>query len=93
VPNAFTPDGNSLNDIFAPSGIQLYDYKMMIFDRWGEKIFESAVLNEGWDGKYRGTLCKEGVYIYKIEFKATNGEIKRRTQTRVGHVTLLHTAR
>lgn len=93
VPNAFTPDGNSLNDIFAPSGIQLYDYKMMIFDRWGEKIFESAALNEGWDGKYRGTLCKEGVYVYKIEFKAINGEIKRRTQTMVGHVTLLHMAR
>lgn len=93
VPNAFTPDGNSLNDIFAPQGLQLYDYKMLIFDRWGEKIFESSALNEGWDGKYRGTLCKEGVYVYKIEFKAATGDIKRRVQTRVGHVTLLHTAR
>lgn len=93
VPNAFTPDGNSLNDIFAPSGIQVYDYRMMIFDRWGEKIFESSAPNEGWDGKYRGTLCKEGVYVYKIEFKAINGEIKRRTQTMVGHVTLLHMAK
>lgn len=93
VPNAFTPDNNSLNDIFAPQGLQLYDYKMMIFDRWGEKIFESAALNEGWDGKYRGAPCKEGVYVYKIEFKAVNGEIKRRVQTMVGHVTLLHTAR
>ena len=93
VPNAFTPDGNSLNDVFAPSGIQVYDYRMMIFDRWGEKIFESSVPNEGWDGKYRGTLCKEGVYVYKIEFKAINGEIKRQVQNRVGHVTLLHLAK
>lgn len=92
VPNAFSPDGNSLNDIFAPSGIQVYDYTMMIFDRWGEKIFQSSAPNEGWDGKYGGTLCKEGVYVYKIEFKATNGEIKRQVQTRVGHVTLLRMA-
>lgn len=93
VPNAFSPDGNSLNDIFAPSGLQVYDYRMMIFDRWGEKIFESSVANEGWDGKYRGTLCKEGVYVYKIEFKAINGDMKRRVQNMVGHVTLLHMAR
>lgn len=93
VPNAFTPDGNSLNDVFAPSGIQVYDYKMMIFDRWGEKIFESSVLNEGWDGKKGGTLCREGVYVYKIEFKPVNGPAKRRMQEMVGHVTLLHTAR
>jgi gliding motility-associated-like protein len=93
VPNAFSPDGNSLNDIFAPSGIQVYDYTMMIFDRWGEKIFQSSAPNEGWDGKYGGTLCKEGVYVYKIEFKAINGEIKRQVQTRVGHVTLLRMAR
>lgn len=92
VPNAFSPDGNSLNDIFAPSGLQVYDYRMMIFDRWGEKIFESSVANEGWDGKYRGTLCKEGVYVYKIEFKAINGDMKRRVQNMVGHVTLLHIA-
>jgi gliding motility-associated-like protein len=93
VPNAFSPDGNSLNDIFAPTGIQVYDYTMMIFDRWGEKIFQSSAPNEGWDGKYGGTLCKEGVYVYKIEFKAINGEIKRQVQTRVGHVTLLRMAR
>jgi gliding motility-associated-like protein len=93
VPNAFTPDGNSMNDVFAPSGLQIYDYRMMIFDRWGEKIFESSVPNEGWDGKYRGTLCKEGVYVYKIEFKPLNGPVKRRVQEMVGHVSLLHLAK
>ncbi len=93
VPNAFTPDGNSLNDLFVPVSIELYDFKMMIFDRWGEKIFESAITNEGWNGKYKGATCEEGVYVYKIEYKAMNGPVKRRTQTMVGHVTLLHTAR
>lgn len=89
IPNAFTPDGNSLNDVFAPKGIDLLDYKMQIFDRWGEKIFESAELNTGWDGKYRGTLCKEDVYIYKIEFREKNGDTKLQDKMRVGHVTLL----
>ena len=93
IPNAFTPDGNALNDVFSPAGIDLYDYKMMIFDRWGAKIFESSTFNEGWNGTYKGTLCKEGVYVYKIEFKAKNGELKRRSQSVVGHVSLLHTAR
>jgi gliding motility-associated-like protein len=89
IPNAFTPDGNSLNDLFTPKGIDLLDYKMQIFDRWGEKIFESPELNVGWDGKYRGTLCKEDVYVYKIEFREKNGATKLQDKMRFGHVTLL----
>jgi gliding motility-associated-like protein len=89
IPNAFTPDGNSLNDFFTPKGIDLVDYKMQIFDRWGEKIFESPDLNVGWDGTYRGVLCKQDVYIYKIEFREKNGATRLQDKMRFGHVTLL----
>jgi gliding motility-associated-like protein len=89
VPNAFTPDGNSLNDVFAPKGIDLLDFRMQIFDRWGEKIFDSPNINDGWDGKYRGTLCKDGVYIYRIEFTEKNGQTKLQEKLKVGHVTLI----
>ncbi|MES2512506.1 MAG: PKD domain-containing protein [Bacteroidota bacterium] len=89
IPNAFTPDGNSLNDFFTPKGIDLVDYKMQIFDRWGEKIFESPDLNMGWDGTHRGILCKQDVYIYKIEFREKNGATRLQDKMRFGHVTLL----
>ncbi len=89
VPNTFTPDGNGLNDVFGVVGLEFYDYTLMIFDRWGAKIFESPNSGQGWDGKYKGGLCEEGVYVYKINFKQTTGETKRQLKTLVGHVTLL----
>jgi len=50
MPNAFTPDGDGLNDIFKPEGTFVKDIQWMIFNRWGEMIFESKDLNKGWDG-------------------------------------------
>jgi len=89
IPNAFTPDGNENNDVFKVYGLEYYDYTMMIFNRWGQKIFESSELNEGWDGKFKGTLSEEGVYVYKVIFKESKGPTKRQIKSRVGHVMLL----
>jgi len=68
IPNAFTPDGDGLNDLFKPEGvgIQIKNYKMEIYDRWGEKIFVSEDFNEGWDGTYKGKPAPTGVYAYYI---------------------------
>ena len=69
MPNAFTPDGNDgFNEIFKPSIMGVHDYSFLIYDRWGEKIFETHNTDEGWDGNYKGEPCKEGVFAYKINF-------------------------
>ena len=68
VPNAFTPSGNGLNDVFKPVIAGVHRYKFLIFDRWGEKVFEAIDLNDGWDGYYKGKLCTNDVFVYKIYF-------------------------
>ncbi|HRD40555.1 MAG TPA: gliding motility-associated C-terminal domain-containing protein, partial [Bacteroidia bacterium] len=49
IPNAFTPNGDGLNDFFQPKGFGIKDYELEIFDRWGERIFNTKVFEEGWD--------------------------------------------
>ncbi|MBK8925145.1 MAG: gliding motility-associated C-terminal domain-containing protein [Crocinitomicaceae bacterium] len=90
VPNAFTPDGDEYNEIFQPvftSGFDPYDYHLMIFNRWGELIFESFNATVGWNGTYSDQgLVQDDVYVWKIDFKETMSD-KRHTRT--GHVVLL----
>jgi len=90
IPNAFTPNGDGLNDFFQPKGFGIKEYELDIFDRWGERIFNTKVFEEGWDGKHHrgidyGTYCKDGVYAWKIKVVNVFGEAKYYT----GHVTLL----
>lgn len=89
IPNAFTPDGNGTNDVFAPKGYGIKDepYKMEIFDRWGELIFTSENFDKGWNGTVKGNnlIAQEGVYVYKIFVMDIMGNKKYFT----GHVTLL----
>lgn len=89
IPNVFTPDGNGLNDVFQPKGIGIdeTDYKMMIFDRWGELIFQSNEFRKGWDGSVKGHSKKatQDVYVYKIYVK----DLKGNRHEFVGHVTCL----
>ncbi|MES2556364.1 MAG: PKD domain-containing protein [Bacteroidota bacterium] len=72
VPNTFTPDGDEFNQTFQPvftDGFDPYDFNMLIFNRWGETVFESNDATVGWDGSYHGKLVADGVYTWKIEFK------------------------
>jgi gliding motility-associated-like protein len=71
IPNSFTPDGDKFNQVFAPvftSGFDPYDYKMTIYNRWGELIFESNDTQVGWDGTYGGKLVQDGTYVWSIQF-------------------------
>jgi gliding motility-associated-like protein len=89
VPNTFTPDGDEHNNIFFPvfsSGFDGQNYTLLIFDRWGEVIFESHNVAFGWDGTYIGKLCKEGTYTWKIIIKERNRDNHHEY---VGHVNLL----
>jgi gliding motility-associated-like protein len=79
VPNTFTPGGGNLNEVFLPiitSGVDRYNYVLLIFNRWGEVMFESRNPDIGWDGSYGGRLCPSGTFIWQIEFQDTRG-IKR----------------
>ena len=91
VPNTFTPDGDNFNQIFTPvfySGFDPYNFEMLIFNRWGELIFETRNADKGWDGSYglSGGDAQDGVYTWKITYK--NPETDERKIV-VGHVTLL----
>jgi gliding motility-associated-like protein len=67
VPNAFTPTSDGNNEYFLAVGDGIISYKMIIFNRWGELLFESNDINKGWDGKFQGVLCPSGVYTYFID--------------------------
>ena len=72
IPNAFTPDGDPFNNTFKPIftlGLDVFDYHLTIYNRWGEMVFESFDANFGWDGTYgNGGLVDDGSYIWIIEF-------------------------
>jgi|GEM_PF-1791814 len=87
VPNAFTPDGDKYNNNFGPHivGANIENYEFIIFNRWGELIFKTNDLNTFWNGEYKGRLCQDGVYIWKVSLKNSNKTVKT-----IGHVSLLH---
>jgi len=89
VPNAFTPDNDDFNQTFQPvftSGFDPFNFNMLIFNRWGEVLFESNNADIGWDGTYGGKLVQDGTYIWKITYMLV-GVDKRQEMT--GHVTLI----
>jgi gliding motility-associated-like protein len=74
IPNAFTPNG--LNPIFKPVGVftDTKDFIMVIYNRWGEKLFTTTDVELGWDGYYQGKLVEMGSYAYYVRFLLPNGE-------------------
>lgn len=67
-PNAFTPNSDGLNDRFRPKQLNIVRFKLLIYNRWGEKVFETDDPSLGWDGTFRGTQCPAGVYVYSSTF-------------------------
>ncbi|MDF2453319.1 MAG: hypothetical protein K0S26_2823 [Bacteroidota bacterium] len=89
IPNTFTPDENGTNDIFQPLGVGIDEenYRLDIFDRWGENIFTSNNFRKGWDGSVKGGSkpAPQGVYIYKLMIH----DILGNKHPYVGHVTVI----
>lgn len=89
VPNAFTPNNDGTNDVFSPvftSGYDPYDYSLLIFNRWGEILFESHDVLVGWKGTYGGEVMQDDVYTWKISFKTKYNDEHKVLH---GHATLL----
>eukprot|EP01029_Cantina_marsupialis_P000987 TRINITY_DN107_c0_g4_i3.p1 TRINITY_DN107_c0_g4~~TRINITY_DN107_c0_g4_i3.p1 ORF type:complete len:1593 (-),score=279.76 TRINITY_DN107_c0_g4_i3:4486-9264(-) len=77
VPNAFTPDGDGVNDVFGPvitGDITGQDIEMYIYNRWGELIYEFTDFGNGWDGTYKGRMANTGVYVWVM---IINGKAKQ----------------
>ena len=71
IPEAFTPNNDGLNDVFKPTLVNYQEYTLLIYNRWGEKIFESSDADIGWDGTFKGLPVQMGVYTYVMRFKTT----------------------
>lgn len=71
APNSFTPNGDGHNELFMGYGTYIKDFHMLIFDRWGNILFESNDINKGWDGQVnnRGEIAQEDVYMWKVALK------------------------
>jgi gliding motility-associated-like protein len=73
VPNAFTPNGDGINDFVRVRGFGIVKMNWQIYNRWGVKVFESSSVNNGWDGKYKGTLQPQEVYNYVLSVEFSDG--------------------
>lgn len=90
IPNAFTPDGDGINEYFSVTGFDIdrSDYSMWIYSRWGEAVFSTTDFDQGWDGSHQSGdyYVPDGLYVYRIETRSlTTGEEAVFT----GHVTIL----
>lgn len=88
IPNAFNPNSsielNQTFTVFANPPDYLFNFKMLIYNRWGQQMFETDSVDEGWDGTANGTNCNPGVYVWIIYYDLGEGEV-----TNKGTVTLL----
>jgi gliding motility-associated-like protein len=85
VPNAFTPDGNRFNNTFKISSINVIEFNIQIFNRWGELLFESEDKDFEWDGTHNGEMVRDGTYVWKIFYRSINDD----EETINGHVSVL----
>lgn len=87
----FTPgkdgpgSGDGENDVFLPLMRGVTEFQMLVFNRWGELLFESRSPEVGWDGYFQGRLCQQDVYVYKIVAKYESGDVV----TKLGDIHLI----
>ena len=90
IPNTFTPDGDGMNEVFIPQLTAGYDrdkgYEFLIYNRWGEVIFQSNQALEGWDGTFNGVPVQNGTYTWYIQFKDS---MSNQIYNYQGHVNLI----
>ena len=74
VPNTFTPNGDGQNDVLFVRGRNISNMEFMVFDRWGEKVFETTDINRGWDGIYKGEPVDPAVFVYHLTVDCVDGQ-------------------
>lgn len=86
VPNMFSPNGDHENDVLYVRGSGIKSFKLNIYDRWGERVFETEETNNGWDGTYNGKAMNSAVFVYILNVEFINGE---KPEPLKGNVTLV----
>ena len=80
VPNAFSPNSDGKNDIFKPLiGVEVTNYHLQIWNRWGQLLFETRNYTEGWNGRYNSEIQSNGTYVYYISFLDLDGNAYSKT--------------
>lgn len=74
VPNAFSPNDDGANDVLYVRGECLETLTFMVFNRWGQKVFETTDKHIGWDGTFKGDIMNTGVFVYRLEGKDYDGK-------------------
>ncbi len=85
VPNIFSPNGAGDNNIYYVRGKGIQQFNLMIFNRWGQIVFESTDIENGWDGTTNGSPLNQGVFVYKLDVTFYSGE----TFNQTGNITLI----
>jgi gliding motility-associated-like protein len=87
LPNIFTPNGDGMNDNFQLlfAGSNIVEYKLEVYARWGQLVFETSDPNAGWDGNYEEKPAPSDVYVYQMSYRLSDGTSKSES----GEVTLL----
>ena len=85
IPNTFTPNGGKFNETFFAQGGNIVEFNILIYNRWGELIFEGNDFNDHWDGTYKGKPCPDGTYVWKVKYT----DVMENEKQLVGHVNLL----
>lgn len=88
IPNAFTPNGDGINDVFKTTALDIEDYEIEVYNLWGERVFNTNTPEYGWDGIYKGKQSPQGVYLYKVKFKGLSNKQLRNYNFK-GNVSLL----
>jgi gliding motility-associated-like protein len=89
IPNSFTPNGDEFNTMWGPvftGPFDPQDFNLFVHNRWGEVIWESHDANKKWDGTYKGKICSDGMYLWRIDFGIIG--IDKRISIQ-GHVNLI----
>lgn len=86
LPNAFSPNDDRENDVFILQGQAPLEYNLRIFDRWGERLFNSYESKEGWDGTFKEKKCESGVYVWRLSYF---NSCSNRVELKSGNVSLL----
>jgi len=85
VPNTFTPNGDNYNDQWGAWGSEIKEFRILVFNRWGEQIFKGETLDARWDGTYSGVLSPIDTYVWRVDLE----ELAGKKRTVYGHVNLV----
>jgi gliding motility-associated-like protein len=81
-PTSFTPNNDGLNDLYKPKLYGRLDaYHLIIYNRYGQKLFESRNITEGWSGKFNGEMLAAEAYVWQCWYQLTGGNVQSKSGT------------